>query len=95
MEAAGKVSKGDGKDVSHLNNNTNDNSMKNLKAQPAKKNRSYPRTKSAGRKATKWLGVITVVKSALISIVADVVQMHLTRELDARKTPLQLTRTLV
>jgi hypothetical protein len=53
MEAAGKVSKGDGKDVSHLNNNTNDNSMKNLKAQPAKKNRSYPRTKSAGRKATK------------------------------------------
>jgi hypothetical protein len=50
MEAAGKVRKGDGKDVAHINNKTSDNSMKNLKAVSPKKNRSYARTKSAGRK---------------------------------------------
>jgi hypothetical protein len=50
MEAAGKVRKGDGKDVAHINNKTSDNSLNNLKAQSPKKNRSYPRTKTAGKK---------------------------------------------
>ena len=50
MEKAGKVSKGDGKDVAHSNNRTNDNKMSNLKAQPPSKNRSFARNKNAGRK---------------------------------------------
>ena len=50
MEAAGKVRKGDGKDVDHINNKTSDNKMGNLRAIPKSKNRSYPRTKTAGKK---------------------------------------------
>lgn len=50
MIAAGKASKGDGKDVAHVDNNTNNNSMKNLRSQSRRSNRSYPRTKNAGRK---------------------------------------------
>lgn len=51
MEKAGKVSKGDGKDVAHKNNRTGDNRMSNLKAESPSKNRSFARTKSAGRKS--------------------------------------------
>ena len=51
MERAGKVSKGDGKDVAHKNNRTGDNRMGNLKAEAPSKNRSFARTKSAGRKS--------------------------------------------
>lgn len=50
MEAAGKVRKGDGKDVDHKNGKTSDNNMGNLRAIPKSKNRSYPRTKTAGKK---------------------------------------------
>jgi hypothetical protein len=50
MMAAGKVSKGDGKDVDHKNGKTSDNQMGNLRAIPKSKNRSYPRTKTAGKK---------------------------------------------
>lgn len=50
MEAAGKVKKGDGKDVDHKNGRTSDNSTGNLRAIPAKKNRSFPRTKTAAKK---------------------------------------------
>ena len=50
MEKAGKVRKGDGKDVAHKNNNTSDNSSDNLSVQSKAKNRSFKRTKSAGRK---------------------------------------------
>jgi hypothetical protein len=50
MEAAGKVRKGDGKDIDHKNGNTADNNMKNLRAIPKSKNRSYARTKTAGKK---------------------------------------------
>lgn len=50
MEAAGKVKKGDGKDVDHKNGKTSDNNMGNLRAVPKSKNRSYPRTKTAGKK---------------------------------------------
>lgn len=48
--AAGKVKKGDGKDVDHKNGKTSDNNMGNLRAIPKSKNRSYPRTKTAGKK---------------------------------------------
>jgi hypothetical protein len=41
MEAAGKVRKGDGKDVAHKNNNPKDNSMDNLQVQSRSKNRSH------------------------------------------------------
>jgi hypothetical protein len=51
MEKAGKVSKGDGKDVAHKNNRTGDNRMSNLKAEAPSKNRSFKRNSSAGRKA--------------------------------------------
>lgn len=50
MEKAGKVSKGDGKDVAHKNNRTSDNSMSNLSVQSPSKNRSFARNKNAGRK---------------------------------------------
>ena len=40
MESAGKVRKGDGKDVDHKNHNTADNSTKNLKVMPRSKNRA-------------------------------------------------------
>lgn len=50
MMAAGKVKKNDGRDVDHKNGKTSDNSMGNLRAIPAKKNRSFPRTKTAGKK---------------------------------------------
>ena len=40
MEKAGKVRKGDGKDVDHVSHNTKDQSMKNLKAIPKSKNRA-------------------------------------------------------
>ena len=49
MEAAGKVRKGDGLDVDHKNGNPMANTTKNLKAVPKSQNRSYPRTKSAGK----------------------------------------------
>lgn len=51
MEKAGKVSKGDGKDVAHKNNRTGDNRMGNLKAEAPSKNRSFKRNSNAGRKA--------------------------------------------
>ena len=46
----GTYGNGDGKDVAHLNNNTRDNSKKNLQLQSPKKNRSFPRTRTAKRK---------------------------------------------
>lgn len=51
MEKAGKVSNGDGKDVAHSNNRTNDNKMSNLKVQSPSKNRSFKRNAKAGRKS--------------------------------------------
>lgn len=50
MMAAGKVHKGDGKDVAHVNNRTTDNSMSNLSVQSKSKNRSFARTSNAHRK---------------------------------------------
>lgn len=40
MEKAGKVKKGDGKDVDHKNHDTSDKSSKNLRVQSKKKNRA-------------------------------------------------------
>ena len=50
MMKAGKVRKGDNKDVAHLDNNTGNNNRSNLAAQSRAKNRSFPRTKTARRK---------------------------------------------
>lgn len=50
MEKLGKVKKGDGKDVAHLDNNPKNNSTKNLAVQKPASNRSFKRTKSAGMK---------------------------------------------
>ena len=50
MEKAGKVRKGDGKDVDHKNSNPKDNSKGNLRVQSKSANRSLPRTKKAGEK---------------------------------------------
>ena len=50
MIAAGRVRKGDGKDVAHKNNNPRNNGMSNLAVQSKAKNRSFPRNKNAGRK---------------------------------------------
>lgn len=46
----GLVRKGDGKDVAHKNGNALDNRRSNLAPMIARKNRSYPRTKTAGKK---------------------------------------------
>ena len=50
MIKAGKARKGDGKDVMHKNGNPIDNSKGNLKMGSKTENRSYPRTKTAGKK---------------------------------------------
>ncbi len=50
MEKAGKVRKGDGKDVDHKNTNANDNSKGNLRVQSKSANRSFPRNKKAGKR---------------------------------------------
>ena len=53
MVKAGKAKKGDGKDVAHKNGNPKDNRSSNLTTQSKSKNRSYARTKSAGKKNPK------------------------------------------
>ena len=50
MMAAGKVKKGDGKDVDHKNGDPTDNSPGNLRVQSKSQNRSFPRNKNAGKK---------------------------------------------
>ena len=50
MMKAGKVHKGDGKDVAHKNGNALDDRMSNYAVQSKKKNRSYPRTRNAHKK---------------------------------------------
>jgi hypothetical protein len=50
MVKAGKAKKGDGKDVAHKNGNPKDNRKSNLTTQSKSKNRSYARTKTAGKK---------------------------------------------
>lgn len=52
MEAVGRVHKGDGKDVAHKDNNTGNNSFRNLLVQPPAKNRSFKRNSKGGH-ATK------------------------------------------
>ena len=47
MIKAGKVSKGDSKDVTHRNGNPKDNKKKNLGVASKSKNRSYARTRTA------------------------------------------------
>ena len=49
MTKAGKCAKGDGKDIAHKDNNTKNNSKKNLSVQSKAKNRSFKRTKTAKR----------------------------------------------
>jgi hypothetical protein len=50
MMKAGKVRKGDGKDVANKDNNPHNNSMRNLLVQPPKRNRSFKRDKNARRR---------------------------------------------
>ena len=47
LEKGGLVKTGDGKDVDHKNRNPNDNSVKNLRVQPKKANRSFSRKAQA------------------------------------------------
>ena len=47
---AGLVKKGDGKDIDHKDGNAMNNKRSNLSVKSASKNRSYPRTRSAGKK---------------------------------------------
>ena len=50
MVKAGKVRKGDGKDIDHKNGNPKDNSKRNLRVTTKKANRSFPRNSKAGKK---------------------------------------------
>lgn len=50
MEKAGRVHKGDGKDVDHKKGVPAGNGAANLRVESKHKNRSYPRTKNAGVK---------------------------------------------
>lgn len=50
MMAAGRAKKGDGKDVAHRDNNTSNNSFRNLLLQPPSKNRSFKRNSNGGHK---------------------------------------------
>ena len=47
---AGLVKTGDGKDVHHRDGNAMNNKRSNLSVKSASKNRTFPRTKSAGKK---------------------------------------------
>ena len=47
---SGMVSKGDNKDVSHRNGNPKNNSRKNLAVQKSSSNRSFARTRNAGKR---------------------------------------------
>lgn len=53
MEKAGRVRKGDGKDVTHKNGKPTDNKRSNLGVQSKSKNRSFARTKTARKKNPK------------------------------------------
>jgi len=50
MIRKGKAKKGDGKDVAHRDNNPFNSALKNLTSQLRGKNRSFKRTKNAGRR---------------------------------------------
>ena len=50
MAKAGLVKKGDGKDVAHRNGNPSDNRRSNLSVQRPSQNRSFARTKTAGKR---------------------------------------------
>ena len=50
---AGKVSKGDGKDIDHKNMNPRDNSKKNLKVVSKTKNRGHGKTAPGKKKSTR------------------------------------------
>ncbi len=50
MIKAGKVRKGDGKDINHKDGNALNNDPSNWQVQSRSANRSYPRTKTAGKK---------------------------------------------
>ena len=50
MEKAGKVKKGDGKDVDHKNGVKAGNGSKNLRVKSKSSNRSFPRNKKAGKR---------------------------------------------
>ena len=50
LEAAGKVKKGDGKDVDHKDRNPRNNSKSNLRVQSKSKNRSFSRKKGPTKK---------------------------------------------
>ena len=49
-ERAGRVSKGDGKDIHHRNGNPRDNRSSNLQVRSKSSNRSFARSKTAGKK---------------------------------------------
>lgn len=49
-ERTGKVSKGDGKDIHHVDGNPTNNSTNNLMVRDSSSNRSFPRNKNAGKK---------------------------------------------
>jgi len=53
MEKAGKVRKGDGKDVDHKNHNPHDNGTKNLKVMSKGRNRAKNLGKGGRPKASK------------------------------------------
>ena len=46
----GKVHKGDGKDVNHRDGNATNNKRSNWQVQSRKANRSFPRTRNAGKR---------------------------------------------
>ena len=50
LKKKGKVRKGDGKDVDHIDHNPKNNSRKNLRVQSASKNRSFARNKDSSVK---------------------------------------------
>lgn len=50
MMKKGKVRLHDGKDVDHKDTNANNNSASNLRVQSKSENRSYARTKTAGKR---------------------------------------------
>ena len=55
---AGKVRKGDGKDIDHANSNPRDNNKKNLKVMDRSKNRAMNQYDPRQKGKKKWLGFV-------------------------------------
>ena len=79
MARKGVVKKGDGKDVAHKNGNAKDNRPNNLAVKTKTQNRSYPRTRTAGKRNARSQGNTNDMAKQNIGAIASVYKKRITR----------------